>query len=105
MRKSSAAWKSLSVSSGMRRSSSDFGALSLSTGRSASARAQSSSCFFVPVKDLFSRPQDDPWTLQDIFVKLLEIADAVRCAGNVWVHADRHDARALFAVHVEAVEL
>src|SRR3954469_2574811 len=101
MRKSSAAWKSLSVSSGMRRSSSDLGALSFNTGRSASARAHNSSCFFVPVKDLFSGPQGDAWALQDVFVELLEVADAVRRTGNVGVHADRHDAGALLAFGVQ----
>src|SRR6266849_7583183 len=62
MRNSCASWKSRSVSSGMRRSSSQRGARSRSTGSSASALPQSSAYVggaFVPVKDLFSSPHQD----------------------------------------------
>src|SRR3954471_10847936 len=105
MRKSSASWKSRSVSSGSRRSSSHLLARSFSFGSSASALAQSSACLgFVPVKDLLPGPQPGTRALADVFVKALEVRDAVRDAGDVRMHADRHHARALLAFHVEAIE-
>src|SRR5690349_19703776 len=104
MRNSSAAWKSFSVSSGMRRSSSQRGARSLRTGRRLAACSHSSACL-VPVKDLFSGPHGHPGPLQDVFVEPLEIADAVRHAGDVRVDADRHHARGLLALGVQAVEV
>src|ERR1043165_184674 len=104
MRKSSASWKSRIVSSGSRRSSSHFAARSLSLGSSASARPQSSACLgLVPVKDLFSGPQADAGTLPDVFVQSIEIGDAMRRASDVRVHANRHHARALFALLVHPV--
>src|SRR3954469_24014830 len=105
MRKSSASWKSRSVSSGRRRSSSVLRARSLSLGSSASALAQSSACLgFVPVKDLLPGPQARTGPLADVFIEALEVGDAVRRAGDVRVHADRHHARALLAILVEAIE-
>src|SRR6185295_11297442 len=105
MRNSLASWKSRSVSSGMRRSSSHFGARSRSTGSSASAFSQMSLYLEVPVKDLFPFPDDDIRALQDVFVEPLEIRDAVRRAGDVRVHADRHHPRGLLALHVQPIEL
>src|SRR3989442_3936558 len=88
MRKSSASWKSRMVSSGMRRNSSERAARSRSFGSSASARPQSSAyLLLVPVKDLLSRPEENTGTRADIFVELVEIADAVRHAGDVGMHA------------------
>src|SRR5438067_12979245 len=106
MRKSSASWKSRIVSSGMRRSSSEREARSRSLGSSASARAQISACRLpVPVKDLLSGPQEDTGTLADVFVQLVEVADAVRHAGDVRMQPDRPHARTLLAFLVEATEL
>src|SRR5258708_26442191 len=106
MRKSSASWKSRSDSSGRRRRSSQGGARWRSLGSSASARAQSSAyLLLVPVKDLLSRPQQHAGPLPDVFVQALEIGDAMRHAGDVGMHADRHHARALLALEVEPVEV
>src|SRR5262245_17128115 len=88
MRNSFASWKSRSVSSGRRRSSSHFGARSRSTGSSASAFAQRPLYLEVPVKDLFSFPDLHARALQDVLVELLEVSDAVRRAGNVRMDAD-----------------
>src|SRR5687767_9510935 len=107
MRKSSASWKSRSVSSGMRRSSSQRAARSFSLGRSASAPPHSSSWLggiLVPVEDLLARPHLHARPLQDVFVQLFEVADAVRHPGDVGMHADRHDAHALLAFGVKPVE-
>src|SRR3954447_9976394 len=105
MRKSSASWKSRSVSSGSRRSSSHLLARSFSFGSSASARAQSSACLgFVPVKDLFPGPQPRARPLADVLVQALEVRDTMRRAGDVWMHADRHHARSLLAFLVQAIE-
>src|SRR5205807_303082 len=91
MRKSSASGKSRMVSSGMRRSSSERAARSRSFGSSASARPHSSACLlFIPVKDLLSGPEKNSGTLADVFVELVEVADAVGHAGDVGMHADRH---------------
>src|SRR6185503_15372721 len=89
----------------MRRSSSQRAARSFSFGSRASARAQSSACRSEPVKDLLARPQVHARPLPDVLVELLEVADAVRHPGDVGMHADRHDARALRALLVQAVEL
>src|SRR5438477_9905927 len=106
MRKSSASWKSRIVSSGMRRSSSERAARSRSFGSSASARPHSSACLlFIPVKDLLSGPEKNSGTLADVFVELVEVADAVGHAGDVGMHADRHHARALLALFIQPVEL
>src|SRR5947208_2289010 len=106
MRKSSASWKSRTVSSGMRRSSSERDARSRSFGNRASARAHSSAyLLLVPVKDLLSSPQANARTLADVLIELVEIADAMRHAGDVRMHADRHHARALPALFIELVEV
>src|SRR4051812_41733628 len=108
MRKSSESWKSRSVSSGMRRSSSLRAARSFSLGRSDSARPHNSSWLggiFVPVEDLLTGPHLHPRALENVFVELLEITDAVRHAGDVGMHADGHDAHALLALGVQAVEV
>src|SRR5687768_14025589 len=98
MRNSLAPWKSRSVSSGSRRSSSHFAARSFRTGSSASAFSQ------VPVKDLFSGPQRHARPLADVLVKPLEIGYAVRHAADIRMHADRHHARRLLAVGIKPVE-
>src|SRR3954470_5028484 len=105
MRKSSASWNSRSVSSGRRRSSSVRAARSRSLGSNASGRAHSSACRSIPVKDFFSGAEPHARALADAVVEPLEIADAVRHAGDVRMHADRHDARALLALLVQAIEL
>src|SRR4051812_28024464 len=108
MRRSCVSWKSRSVSSGRRRSSSQRGARSFSLGRSSLALPHSSSWLGgmpVPVEDLLAGPHLHARTLQDVLVELLEVADAVRHAGDVGMHADRHDAHALLALGMEAVEL
>src|SRR6185436_4474201 len=95
MRNSFASWKSRSVSSGMRRSSSHFAARSRRIGSSASAFSQMPLYLEVPVKNFFPFPDDDIRALQDVFVEALEVGDAVRRAGDVRMHADRHHARGL----------
>src|SRR5437879_10868536 len=107
MRNSSASWKSRSVSSGMRRSSSQRGARSRSTGSSASALPHSSAYAggaFVPVKDLFSGPHQHAGARADVLVEPLRVADAMRHSGDVRMHADRHHPRALLAFGVQPVE-
>src|SRR3954452_8664057 len=103
MRKSSASWKSRSVSSGRRRNSSHRAARCFSFGSSASALSQRAFSF-VPVKNLLPGPEPGSRTLSDVFIKALEIGDAMRRAGDVGMHADRRPARALRASLVEAVE-
>src|SRR5690242_17056352 len=100
MRNSCASWKSRRVSSGNRRSSSALAARSRSAGSSAMARPHSSlwvGGILVPVKDLFPGPEHHAGPLADVLIELFQVADAVRHAGNVRMHADRHDARALLA--------
>src|SRR5437016_3855841 len=107
MRNSSASWKSRRVSSGMRRSSSQRGARSRSTGSSSSALPHSSayaSGAFVPVKDLFSGPHQHARARADVLVEPLQVADAMRHSGDVRVHADRHYPRAFLAFGVQPVE-
>src|SRR5687767_827191 len=105
MRSSPASWKSRSVSSGRRRSSSASAARSFSRGRSACALPHSSSCALVPVKDLLSGPRFHAGALPDVLVQLFQVADAVRRAADVGMDADRHHARGLLAVQVQAIEV
>src|SRR5204862_6361251 len=91
----------------MRRSSSQRGARSFSTGSSASARPQSSAYvggLLVPVKDLLSGAEPHAGALADVLVQLLEVADAVRRAGDVRMDADRHHAVLLLAFFIQPVE-
>src|SRR2546428_6749121 len=85
MRNSCASWKSRSVSSGMRRSSSQRGARSRSTGSSSSALPHSSAYAggaFVPVKDLFSSPHQDAGPRGDVLAEPFQVADAMGHAGD-----------------------
>src|SRR5260221_13842369 len=82
MRNSFASWKSRSVSSGMRRSSSLFAERSRRIGSSASAFSQRPLYLEEPVKDLFAFPENDARPLQDVFVELLEVPYAMRHAGD-----------------------
>src|SRR6185295_13047114 len=77
-------------------------------GRSSVALPHSSSWLGgmpVPVEDLLAGPHLHARTLQDVLVELLEVADAVRHAGDIRMHADRHHPHALLALGMEAVEL
>src|SRR2546423_15249813 len=90
----------------MRRSSSLRAARSFSLGRSASARPHNSSWLggiFVPVENLLTGPHLHTRTLENVFVELLEIADAVRHSADVGVHADRHDALGLLPLRIQPV--
>src|SRR5262245_17499686 len=100
MRNSLASWKSRNVSSGRRRSSSHFAARSLSFGSSASAFCQRS----VPVKDLLSSAHPYVGPLRDVAVQLVEVADAVRHAGDVRMHADRHHPVLLLTFFIQPVK-
>ena len=59
----------------------------------------------VPVKNLFSGPQCHARPLADVFVKPLEIDNAMRRAGDVRMHADRHYTGGLLAVGIQPVEV
>src|SRR3954462_15537014 len=108
MRRSCVSWKSRSVSSGRRRSSSQRGARSFSLGRSSVALPHSSSWLGgmpVPVEDLLASPYLHAGTLQDVLEELLEVADPMRHPGDIGMYADRHDTHALLALGMQAVEL
>src|SRR5438105_10187679 len=89
----------------MRRSSSQRAARSRSFGSRACALSQSSACLLVPVKDLLSGPQAHARPLAYVLVQPLEIGDAMRHASDVGMHADRHHARGLLALEIEAIEM
>src|SRR6185503_5417430 len=58
----------------------------------------------VPVEDLLSGAHHDLLARKDVLVELLEVRDAVRRAGDVGMHADRHHARNPAAFAPQPVE-
>src|SRR5258706_6495889 len=105
MRMIPVSWKSRSVSSGRRRSSSHFAARSRNAGSRDSAFSQSCLFFCEPVKNLLSSPQMHARALPNVVEQLFDVADAMRHAADIGVQADRHHARARFALLIEAIEM
>src|SRR5262249_1377754 len=59
----------------------------------------------IPVENLRAVPGDDAVVPENGFERALDMGDAVRHAGQVGMHGDRHDLRPLGGFRVEASEL